>query len=198
MSYPIDPEKLLEEAADLAGVDAGRGRPRGLRHRLAVSAAYFAAFHGITVEVVRNALPPGAPAEEALAAARWVNHGDVTAVCRLVSACARPTAAIPGRRPGVAEQNEWIWKALSNDVGGGQRQSRVPSDLEFIAEVFPRLQAARHAADYDHLAAFPKATALGHTRDATNLLRRLRANQRNPFVQRFLAMILARASRFRP
>ena len=43
-SYPIDPDKLLEQAAQLAGEDAGRGRPSYTNHRRAVSSAYYAAF----------------------------------------------------------------------------------------------------------------------------------------------------------
>ncbi len=55
-SYPIDPDKLLEQAAQLAGEDAGRGRPSYTNHRRAVSSAYYAAFHQVSDQVLNAAL----------------------------------------------------------------------------------------------------------------------------------------------
>lgn len=74
--------------------------------------------------------------------------------------------------------------------------SSVPADLRFVAEAFLTLQAARHSADYDHLAEFPKATTIGHVEDAAGAVSRLGANATNPDFERYLAWIVARASAF--
>lgn len=194
MSYPIDPDKLLRQARALAGVGAGRGRPSPTNHRRAVSAAYYALFHGLNLEVVRNALPAGALDAELQHASRWVNHRDVRVVCELVSVCAATTTAITGIPKGLSQRAEPLWEALSTTDLAGGRVSAVPTNLRFLVDVFPALQAARHAADYDHLAEFPKATTIGHVEDADEALARLRVGTNDPYFQRFFAWVLARAT----
>jgi isopropylmalate/homocitrate/citramalate synthase len=45
--------------------------------------------------------------------------------------------------------------------------------IDAIAASFIDLQQARHTADYDHLVAYSKATALAHVRDARESIKRL-------------------------
>jgi len=77
-SYPIDPDKLLEQAAQLAGEDAGRGRPSYTNHRRAVSSAYYAAFHQVSDQVARGLFPGKASFQ--LQARRSVTHDAIYVV----------------------------------------------------------------------------------------------------------------------
>jgi hypothetical protein len=197
VSYPIDPSKLLRQARALAGIGAGRGRPSPTNHRRAVSSAYYALFHACTLSAARHVLPAAATDDELRRAARWMNHKDIRTVCEAVSACAATTAVLAtGATPkGVSSRGEPVWLALSTPVAGG-RQSAVQADLEVVADAFTTLQAARHSADYDHLASFPKATTIGYVEDAAEAVRQLDANLADPSFERFLAWIVMRASGF--
>ncbi len=54
------------------------------------------------------------------------------------------------------------------------------TDIADAAITFCDLQEARHRADYDHLAQFPKASVLGHIQDAEQAIQTLAsANQRD-------------------
>lgn len=160
----------------------------------AVSAAYYALFHACALAAATHVLPAGASDDEVRRATRWTNHKDIRVVCEAVSVCAASTTPVAGVPKGLAGRAEPLWLALSSPTGSG-RMSAVPSDLRFVADVLT-LQAARHAADYDHLANFPKATAIGHVADATEAVLRLESNVTDPYFQRFLAWIVARASAF--
>lgn len=197
MSHPIDPDKLLRQARVLAGVGAGRGRPSPTNHRRAVSAAYYALFHGISLAAARHVLPDSASDDEARRGARWTTHRDIRAVCDAVSACAATTGTLArGNTPkGLSTRAEAIWLALSTPSGAG-RVAAVPADLEVVADAFTTLQAARHSADYDHLASFPKATTIRYVEDAAEAVTRLEANLGDPNFQRFLAWIVAKTSAF--
>ncbi len=105
------------------------------------------------------------------------------------------TTPVTGLPKGLAGRAEPLWLALSAPSGGG-RVSAVRADLRFVADAFLTLMAARHAADYDHLASFPKATAIGHVADAAEAVQRLANNIGDPYFERFLAWIVARASAF--
>ena len=71
MPDPIRPQALLEQARVLAGFGAGRGRPRTINHRRAVSAAYYGLYHSIIGHVVQHVLPdPFADDDDRLLATR--------------------------------------------------------------------------------------------------------------------------------
>lgn len=193
MSYPIDPAKLLRQARVLAGVGAGRGRPSPTNLRRAVSSSYYAVFHGITLAVAAHVLPRAAPPDELHRATRWVNHRDVRAVCTAVSRCAGITSPIQGLPAGLGPRDEPLWLAFSVRSGNG-RVSAVPTDLQVVTDAFGSLYLSRHAADYDHLASFPKATAVGHVDDADEALTRLAAHVTDPAFQRFFGYVAMRSS----
>lgn len=195
MSHPIDPGKLLRQARVLAGVGAGRGRPSPTNHRRAVSAAYYALYHAITLAAAAHVLPAGASEDEIRRATRWINHKDVRAVSEIVSSCAATTIPISGVPKGLPGRAEPLWLALSAPAGPA-RASTVPAQLRFVVDAFLTLQAARHSADYDHLADFPKATTIGHVEDAEQAVDYLTQYSNEPAVQRYLAWIIARASAF--
>lgn len=195
MSHPIDPDKLLRQARVLAGIGASRGRPSPTNHRRAVSAAYYALFHACTTAAVTQVLPAGAPDHEIQRAVRWINHKDVRSVSETVSVCAASMTPLTGLPKGVSSRAQPIWLALSTPAGTG-RVSSVPADLRFVADAFLALYVARHSADYDHLAEFPKATTIGHVEDAVGAVSRLGASATDPYFERYLAWVVARASAF--
>jgi len=98
----------------------------------------------------------------------------------------------PPRDTGV---KHGIWELFSRPADGAIRIGDVPSHLRRISRVFVDLQDARHTADYDQLASFPKTTAQRHVNAAENALALLAANVADSHVQRFLAVVVFRSRR---
>lgn len=67
--------------------------------------------------------------------------------------------------------------------------------LQTMVDAFPVLMTARHAADYDHLESFPRAVAQGHVEEASAACTLLDKNAGDPYVKRFLALVVFRARR---
>jgi hypothetical protein len=132
----ISPNALLAVAEQLAGANAGRGRPREAAHRRAVSSAYYALFHRLSVDIAWSLLP-GCSESEGYAAARSVSHTSIRTVCDWIGGNTPPQQL----RPVLA-------------------RLRANADLTQVALSFSRLQERREAADYDHLATFDKATTV--------------------------------------
>lgn len=190
MGAGIQPDKLLEHAERLAGFDAPAGRPREADLRRAVSGAYYALYHELIGRAVEQAMP-GAGREDRAKAARWFNHTDIKSVCDWVVEC----ATSPTPKKIVVESG--VWSLFSAPGVGGGRVGVVPAQLAFIADSFITLMSARHEADYDHEASFPRASAQSQVRAARTAVRALRAERADPHVQKFLVLLLARASRLR-
>lgn len=72
---------------------------------------------------------------------------------------------------------------FSTPVATGDRVGSVPTELRRIARTFVDLQDARHTADYDHLASFPKATTQRHVDAAEYALALMAAHALDPRVQ---------------
>jgi predicted negative regulator of RcsB-dependent stress response len=70
---------------------------------------------------------------------------------------------IAGRRGNPPQHATPVVKALAG------------TDIADVAAAFCDLQEARHRADYDHLAAFSKAAALGYVQDAEQAIAKLDA-----------------------
>lgn len=113
----------------------------------------------------------------------------------IVSICAATTSPVSGLPKGLPGRADPLWLALSASAGA-DRASTVPAQLRFLVDAFLALQAARHSADYDHLADFPKATTIGHVEDAAQAVAYLEQCLAEPAFQRYLAWIIARASAF--
>jgi hypothetical protein len=141
-SYPIDPEKLLEHAAQLAGEGAGRGRPSYTNHRRAVSSAYYAAFHEVTSRVAARLFPSSPPFQTQ--ARRSVTHEAVYLVCKWLSG-----------RAGAPQHLQPIVDALSQDFS-----------VSSLAHSMIGLKEAREEADYDHTRPFNKRETLTLLADA--------------------------------
>jgi hypothetical protein len=185
VSDPIDPDKLLAQARELAGFTAGPGHPRTIDHRRAVSAAYYTLFHEL---IARSAAKifPDASADDCLKIRRWYDHGEVKKVCERLSLCAAatvPRASPPGGVP------EGFWQLFSRPSGTG-RKSAVPANLVTVADAFVRLIEARHRADYDHEASFPRATTKSYVLEAEDAIRKVRQLVKSSYGRKFLALLL--------
>ncbi len=148
---PIDPAKLIEAAEDFAKHRGGKGRPRPIWLRQAVSAGYYALYHGLTRTAAEHILPGGGD-EDQLKIARLFRHGSMRGVC----------AQIAGRQGG--KSNEYL-DPLALRLRG--------TPLVDVATVFCDLQEARHKADYDHLETFSKQATIALVHDAKKALRTL-------------------------
>lgn len=132
--------------------------------------------------------------DDRLRAARWMDHADVKRACNWILECSAITSptATPATKTGA---KHGVWELLSSPMPSGGRVSAVPSFLRRIARTFVDLQDARHAADYDHLAEFPKATARRHIESAESALSLLATNTADPAMGRFLALLAFSSSR---
>lgn len=129
----IEPEELLQ----LAGLEAGRGRPRTIDLRRSVSSSYYAVFHRLTTDCTVEVFGPDPSREgQRRDATRWLHHGDVRGL----------TECVLGKR------NPELSRVLGQ-VSAGVRQ---------VSQTFGDLQDARHAADYDHDYEVDKRAALIH------------------------------------
>lgn len=141
-SYPIDPDKLLEHATQLAGQDAGRGRPSYTSHRRAVSSAYYAAFHQVSDQVARVLFPDTESFR--LQARRSVTHDAIYVVCKWLTG-----------RAGAPQHLQPIADALKQDA-----------TVSTVADSLIGLKEAREEADYDHTRPFNKRETLTLLEDA--------------------------------
>lgn len=162
-SYPIDSDKLLEHAAQLAGEGAGQGRPSYTNHRRAVSSAYYAAFHQVTDRVARGLFPNDESFQ--LQARRSVTHEAVYLVCKWLT----------GR--GSAPQHlQPIVQALKSDEA-----------VNSVADSLIGLKEAREEADYDHTRPFDKRETLTLLKDARATVASLQAA--GPSLDQAMALI---------
>ena len=166
-SYPIDPDKLLGQASELAGEGAGRGRPSYTGHRRAVSSAYYAVFHEVTRQVAQRLFPDSR--EFQMHARRSVAHGAVYDVCRWISGMSPPQHLAP-----IVEE------------------LRADSDLVSLAESFMQLKEAREEADYDHTRPFNKRETLTLLEEARQAIAKLRLD--SPAVRDAMSLVALKAT----
>jgi hypothetical protein len=168
-AVPIDPAKLLEAARDFADHQTAQGRPRPVWLRRAISSAYYALFHSISIAASEHLLPDGTRGER-LELARSFDHRPLKDVCDWI---ARRSTAPPHARRLV--------------------ESLRDTGIEDLAAAFIDLQKARHDADYDHLAVVRKATAFAAILDAAEAIDGLDAASRHD-RQAFFALAALRTT----
>src|SRR5215475_1425004 len=143
---PISHSELLELAYELAGQDAGRGRPKTIKLRRSISTSYYALFHYLAGSA---AMMLCGDEPESLAqrnrAVRWISHTDMLTLSQAVLDPHRPVA-------GVLLQ--------------------PAPDLQRLADAFVSLQWARKQADYDHGFDVSQAEALEIADTAADALER--------------------------
>ena len=134
--FPIDPAALIRHARRIIEV---LPEPEDTEYRRAVSAAYFALFHAVTLRAVELLVPGDAPRER-YARVRAFSHSNVRRAALWASGAGPPPRSL------VPEA------ALTR----GDRQVRV------IVRAITQLNLERRRADYDHFAQFtePHATPL--------------------------------------
>jgi hypothetical protein len=137
MSAESLPEHLLEQARHLAQRE--RTRPRQVSLRRAISTAYYALFHFLIRETMRQ-MGPNLSEENYNRAYRWFDHG---AMIRVARAFAEKIVRI--------ERSKDV--LISNNNSG----------IQFIAQQFADLQELRHLADYDAGTIFIRADVLATT-----------------------------------
>jgi hypothetical protein len=148
---PIDPAKLIDAAEEFAKQKGGKGRPRPVLLRRAVSTAYYALYHGLTRTAAEHLLPSGS-VEDQLKITRLFRHNGVKGVCAKIAS-----------REG----------AKSSPYLDPISRSLQTSALFDVAMVFCDLQEARHKADYDHLETFSKQATVGLVADSRKALKTL-------------------------
>ncbi|MEJ5914763.1 hypothetical protein [Pseudokineococcus sp. 1T1Z-3] len=165
---PLDAGELVAQARRLAGFDAGRGRPRTVDLRCAISRAYYALFHELTTraaQVLVDGELSRPPSREAISAARWFSHTDMLTLCQ----------AVLGQK-GLRALRSLLVEA--------------PDDLARVCETFVTLQSLRHLADCEHSFDVDRRSARSaalSADDAVQRLRRLRAGDDASYV-RFLRL----------
>jgi hypothetical protein len=133
---PIEPQHLLDQADNLAGVAVG-GRPRGADLRRAISSAYYALFH-FTMRAVADSVVPISKRSTLQYARvyRAVDHKTLRDVCKGIT---NPTSKYTAHSP---------------------TKSGFGSDICAFATAVFELQEKRHLADYDPLFPVTKSDAL--------------------------------------
>lgn len=149
-AVPIDPLKLLEAAREFATHSRGRGRPRPVWLRRAVSTAYYALYHDIAREAANSLLPNGTTRQQ-LNLARAFRHNDMKTACGWIA----------GRAGNIDRSVKPLVESLKH------------TPIADVAESLWDLQEARHRADYDHLASFSKATVVAYVDDAQKAIETL-------------------------
>jgi hypothetical protein len=131
-------EDLLEHAFQLARLDPRR--PKQVNLRRAVSASYYALFHLLTTEASRL----------------YANDFELHARLN------RTYNHVEMRKVSTFFANSKVPKALQPLTGGYV----TPAELQNVADLFVKLQQARHEADYDLLRDFSRGEALLHAERA--------------------------------
>ncbi len=173
----LRPDRLLEHARQLAQRGRDTPIPRTVHARRAVSAAYYALFHRVAINVAWRASTEQ-PDDVRWRLCRTINHGDIGFVTgRLI---ARSRAA--GRSGSTTLETALLDSALVD--------SRMPD----IASGFDKLMRARHQADYDHLVVIDRPTALLWVSQAGQLVRQVDELWPEPAWQSFTTLVLLKAS----
>ena len=134
-------------AEEIARVLAGLPPPSEADHRRAVSAAYYAGFHALTLEAARFLVDRSGGFRRHRAARRF-EHRDIRLVALWASGAGTPP-------PDLASTVE--------DLRRNEQVRQVAEDLGVLS-------GARRAADYDHFAQFTEARALGAIRLASRVV----------------------------
>lgn len=167
MQRPIRPDWLLRQANELAGRTANPGQPRNADLRRAVSSAYYALFHAITLSSVQQTCLSASDGQ-IYALVRLIRHEQIKRACQPL---------LGGSAP----------RHLASLV----EEARTSERARRVAEAFPALQEARHQADYDHEADFTRPIALNYVdvADAATLAVQCDSND-DPGLVAFRTMIV--------
>ena len=134
--FPIEPEALLRHARRITGV---LPEPGETEYRRAVSAAYFALFHAVTLRAV-ELLVPGDAIRQRYERVRDFEHSALRGVAQWASGTGTPP------------------RSLETEAA----DARADRPVQAVARAITLLNLERADADYNHFARFtePHATSL--------------------------------------
>jgi hypothetical protein len=158
------PEHLLEQAIHLALRE--RTRPRQASLRRAVSTAYYAIFHFLIREAVRQ-IGPHLNDDNYNRVYRWFDHG---AMARVARAFSEKIVRIPNSKDLLIQNN--------------------PDWIQLVAFTFTELQEWRHSADYDPGAIFVRSEVVETIRIVDHVIRHWTAVKNTPEANTFLLSLL--------
>lgn len=164
MAYTDD---LLEQAEHLAGRESV-GKPRQASLRRAISAAYYAVFHQLTMDGAALCAPAN-PAGLRGLVKRAFEHGRMREVCKKVN--------------GGGSLNQAAMGLL-------EPATRLSAQLRSVTRSFVVLQEARHIADYDLSQSLSRAYARSLLVEARSALTNWRAVSGTEEANVFLAAML--------
>jgi len=165
-------DDLLRQARELAA--KGRGRPRQVNLRRAISSAYYASFHLLASDGAAI-FSPSQPAKLAGQIGRAFNHQDMRVVC--------------------ANFIEWNRNYHNPKYGlppWARRMVAFPIDpsLLVVCRIFKNLQVDRHTADYDVSYNWTRSGASEHVAAAGQLFSEWRKVRKQPNSNVFLFAML--------
>ena len=184
---------LLAQAEQLAGRGAGPGRPRQVDLRRAVSAAYYAVYHEVTLRSAaqiigydQTAVQPPAPPVAHLV--RWFSHNAVAHAVRLTQQLASPEVDErwkPGRRA--------AWEVLHD-----RHRRALPAHLLRTVRRIRDLQERRVVADYDRVTPISRAHALSAVQQARGAIGSIAAHADDDPYMGFFALVALCSQRLPP
>jgi uncharacterized protein (UPF0332 family) len=175
----LRPERLLDHARQLARRGTDTASPRTVHARRAVSAAYYAVFHRVTINLARKA-SPGLPESMGWALCRTFSHTKIMEVTDLLV-----------RRPDELRKSTPARATLTADLVDLALDGR---GMAPFAHGFGPLQRARHSADYDHIAVIDRPTAAEWVRSAETLVEIVDDVYPEPAWQAFTTLILLKST----
>ena len=164
MAYPDD---LLEQAQHLAQRESKRPKQASLRR--AISSAYYALFHLLISEAVKNWKRP----EERLTLARMFEHGAMAKVCAKKH----------------DDLRAWF-NTTPRPVRG--RAHNTNGHLLIVAKTFIEMLQHRHTADYDGSKVWSRLEVSEHIGAVTEAFASWKAIRNEHEAQNFLVTLLLR------
>jgi uncharacterized protein (UPF0332 family) len=193
MSDHLQPDHLLDQADALAGTGATPGRPKQIDLRRAVSAAYYACYHDVTLRSASQVLAYKtggmlSPSSGVIHLVRRFSHAALVQACRLTQALDGPTIDATWSRGRRA-----AWEVLHD-----QRAGQLPSHLTTAASRLRDLQDLRHTADYDHVIRISRVQAINAVADARAVCRTLSRHGGSGPYEGFFALVALCTTRLPP
>lgn len=161
-SVEISPSALIEHAKKLVP-QGSRGRPTATNLRRAVSAAYYALFHQVTLTAAASVMPDVPPSVRRNHTRR-IDHGPANRLCDAIA------------------NGHDMWRSLHEN----EKVRQVCTD-------FTDLYGGRLRADYDHAATFTKQEALDLIIRSEQSIRAVARLKSTSEGQLFLAFVWANA-----
>jgi hypothetical protein len=173
----LRPDRLLDHARQLARRGTDTASPRTVHARRAVSAAYYALFHRVTINLARRT-STGLPESVGWALCRTFSLAMLKEATDLMTR--RPDELRRSTRPTLT--TELVDRALGDH------------SMAIFARGFGPLQQARHDADYDHTTVIDRTAAERWVQSAEALVGIVEGVYEEPAWQAFTTLVLLKTS----